>query len=140
DVHTVLDAGESVLPPGSRLATAVREARSLAGLDLDAALDELHAAHRDLHWVHVINNAALVAFALAHGQGDFGRSICAAVTGGWDTDSDGATVGAVVGALTGAGGLPARWIDPLRNRLATSIASFDGIGFDELADRTVALL
>jgi ADP-ribosylglycohydrolase len=142
DVETVLDAGLSVLPPDSRLAAAVREARALAarGLDLDAALDELHAAHRDLHWVHVTNNAALVTYALAYGQGDFGRSICAAVTGGWDTDSGGATVGAVVGALTGAAGLPARWIDPLRNRLATSIASFDGIGFDELADRTVALI
>ena len=34
--------------------------------------------------------------------------------------------------------LPQHWIGPLRNRLATTIAGFDGIGFDELADRTVA--
>jgi ADP-ribosylglycohydrolase len=142
DVKTVLDAGLSVVPPGSRLAAAAHAALEVAGrgLDLEAALNELHAAHRDLHWVHVVNNAALVAFALAYGQGDFGASICAAVTGGWDTDSDGATVGAAVGTITGAGRLPARWIDPLRNRLATSVASFDGVGFDELARRTIALV
>ena len=56
--------------------------------------------------------------------------------GGWDTDSNGATVGSVVGALTGAAALPAAWSTPLRNRLATSLPGFDGIGFDELAART----
>ncbi len=89
--------------------------------------------------MHVRNNAALVAAALAHGDGDFERSITAVVSGGWDTDSTGATVGAVTGALTGASGLPERWVAPLRNRLASSIAGFDGIGFDELAERTLAL-
>lgn len=61
------------------------------------------------------------------------------VSGGWDTDSTGATVGAVTGALTGASGLPPRWVAPLHNRLASSIGGFDGIGFDELAERTLAL-
>jgi hypothetical protein len=45
----------------------------------------------------------------------------------------------VTGALTGASGLPERWVGPLRGRLASSIAGFDGIGFDELATRTLAL-
>ena len=56
-----------------------------------------------------------------------------AVTGGWDTDSNGATVGSICGALAGAAGLPAAWTAPLRNRLTTSVPGFDGIGFDELA-------
>ncbi|SCL30844.1 ADP-ribosylglycohydrolase [Micromonospora rhizosphaerae] len=142
DVEQVIDAGLSVVPPRSRLAAAVTAARELAhsGLDLEAGLDRLHAAHEGQHWVHVINNAALVTYALAHGRGDFVTSICAAVVGGWDTDSDGATVGAITGALCGADRLPEQWISPLKNRLASSIASFDGIGFDELARRTGALV
>ncbi|MEU4681379.1 ADP-ribosylglycohydrolase family protein [Micromonospora sp. NPDC023737] len=141
DVDQVLDAAEAVLPPRSRFAATVREARALgAGADdWEQVVDELYARHGHLHWVHVRNNAALVAAALAYGRGDLERSICAVVSGGWDTDSNGATVGAVSGALTGAAELPARWIAPLRNRLASSIAGFDGIGFDELAERTRAL-
>ncbi|MET8836518.1 ADP-ribosylglycohydrolase family protein [Micromonospora sp. NPDC004540] len=141
DVDAVLDAGESVLPPGSRFTAAVREARALGagGDDWESIVDTLYARHGHLHWVHVRNNAALVAAALAYGRGDLERSICAVVAGGWDTDSNGATVGAVTGALTGAARLPGRWVAPLRNRLASSIAGFDGIGFDTLADRTLAL-
>jgi len=41
--------------------------------------------------------------------------------------------------LAGASALPGAFIDPLKNRLASSIPGFDGIGFDELARRTVAL-
>ena len=42
-------------------------------------VDALYARHGHLHWVHVRNNAALVAAALAYGRGDFDRSICAVV-------------------------------------------------------------
>ncbi|OKI69603.1 ADP-ribosylglycohydrolase family protein [Micromonospora sp. CB01531] len=140
-VDEVLDAGESVLPPDSRFTAAIREARALGtGTDdWESIVDTLYARHGHLHWVHVRNNAALVAAALAYGRGDLERSICAVVSGGWDTDSTGATVGAVTGALTGASALPGRWVAPLRNRLASSIAGFDGVRFDELAGRTLAL-
>ncbi|WP_433534079.1 ADP-ribosylglycohydrolase family protein [Micromonospora sp. CA-249363] len=140
-IDEVLDAAEAVLPPRSRFAATVREARALGAQadDWERVVDELYERHGHLHWVHVRNNAALVAAALAYGRGDLERSVTAVVSGGWDTDSTGATVGAVTGALAGASGLPARWVDPLRNRLASSIAGFDGIGFDELAERTLAL-
>ncbi|MFC8851053.1 MULTISPECIES: ADP-ribosylglycohydrolase family protein [unclassified Micromonospora] len=138
DVETVLDAGESVLPPGSGFAATVRAARRLgAGADdWETVVDALYQRHGHLHWVHVFNNAALVAAALAYGRGDFVRSICAVVSGGWDTDSTGATVGSVTGALAGAAGLPQQWTGPLKGRLGSSIAGFDGIGFAELAHRT----
>ena len=62
------------------------------------ALDELHARYGHLHWVHVLNNAALIAYALAASDGELGPAIAMAVSGGWDTDSAGATVGAICGA------------------------------------------
>jgi ADP-ribosylglycohydrolase len=107
--------------------------------DAGTALDAIYARYGDLHWVHVLNNAAVLAYALAHGAGDYAKTITTAVTGGWDTDSTGATAGSLAGALLGAKALPAEWIDPLRNRLATTVPGFDGIGFDTLAARTLAL-
>ena len=141
-VEEVLDAGYAVLPPRSRLAVAVREARELAASepDWERVLDVLHERHGHLHWVHTINNAALATAALVHGGGDFARTVCAVVTGGWDTDSNGATVGGVVGALGGTAVLPDEWTAPLKNRLATTLPGLDGIGFDELAARTHALV
>ncbi|BDZ46306.1 hypothetical protein GCM10025866_22150 [Naasia aerilata] len=71
--------------------------------------------------------------------GDVPRAIALAVMGGWDTDSVGATAGSLTGALGGTAAIPTSWTEPLHNRLATSVPGFDGIGFDELARRTLAL-
>jgi ADP-ribosylglycohydrolase len=141
DVDTVIEAGLSVVPPDSRFAGAVRHGVKLgeSTLSTEDALDAVHARYGELHWVHVLNNATLLALALTRGDGDYATTITTAVTGGWDTDSTGATAGSLAGALTGAKALPAQWIDPLRNRLATTIPGFDGIGFDTLAARTLAL-
>jgi ADP-ribosylglycohydrolase len=142
DIETVIAAGLSVVPPRSRLARSVLLGLDLArrALSYDDAIDQLYAAHDGLHWVHVLNNAAVVAYALAANGGDFSRSICAAVAAGWDTDSNGATVGGIVGALTGAAALPDTWTRPLKGRIASSLRGFDGATFDALAARTLALV
>ncbi|MFF4310219.1 ADP-ribosylglycohydrolase family protein [Streptomyces sp. NPDC001507] len=140
DVHACLRTGRSVIPPHSRLARAVDHAIRLAGEhpDFDTVVDELHAAYSPTHhWVHAIPNTALIAAALTHADGDFTGSVCRAVSGGWDTDSNGATAGSVAGLLArDPDALPDRWTIPLKNRLATSVARFDGTGFDTLAHLT----
>ena len=144
DVDEVLDLASTVVPPGSKLADAIALGRSAAaGTDLTepgirAALDRIHAELGDLHWVHVLNNAAVIAYALAAGRGDFGQSIALAVTAGWDTDSAGATVGAVVGALRGVDGIGAQWVEPLKGRIATSMPGGEQ-PIAALATRTLAL-
>ncbi|MDR7234838.1 ADP-ribosylglycohydrolase family protein [Agrococcus sp. BE272] len=131
-------AGLQCVPEQSRLADAVRLGRDIAASDLDdeAALDELHRAYGHLHWVHVLNNAALLAFAALRGHDDFARGVGLAVAGGWDTDSVGASVGSLLGA---AGGVPQELAAPIRGVYRTTLAGFDGIAFDELAARTLAL-
>ncbi|MEV0448059.1 ADP-ribosylglycohydrolase family protein [Streptomyces sp. NPDC050600] len=142
DVHEALASGLAVVPPESRLAEAVRygitAARGARTPDaFDSVVDRLHARYGGYHWVHAVPNAALLAAALTHADGDFTRSVCAAVSGGWDTDSNGATAGSVAGLLAGRPDrLPAHWTSPLQNRLSTSVPSFDGIGFDTLAALT----
>lgn len=140
DMETVLDAGLSVVPAESRLAHAVRFARDVAAEhagDVEAAVDELYEAYGDLHWVHVLNNAALTTLALASSAGGFQAGICTVVAGGWDTDSNGATVGSVLGTLLGARALPERWIAPLKDRLSTSLPGMNELSFSDLAARTL---
>ncbi|WP_329036408.1 ADP-ribosylglycohydrolase family protein [Streptomyces sp. NBC_00178] len=140
DVHGCLAAGLRVVPPRSRYAAAVRLGIGAAReeQDFDAVVDRLHAAFDATHhWVHVLPNAALLAAALTHADGDFTGSVCRAVSGGWDTDSNGATAGSLAGLLAGRpDALPDRWTAPLKNRLTTSVAGFGSIGFDTLAELT----
>ncbi|WP_338898823.1 ADP-ribosylglycohydrolase family protein [Streptomyces sp. TG1A-60] len=140
DIHHCLRTGLKVVPPESRLARAVNHALRLAAEtdDFDTIVDELHTTYADHHWVHALPNAALLTAALTHADGDFTASVCRAVSGGWDTDSNGATAGSIAGLLAGSpSALPDRWTVPLKNRLATSISDFDGIGFDALARLTL---
>ncbi|WP_446593614.1 ADP-ribosylglycohydrolase family protein [Streptomyces sp. LARHCF249] len=136
DVHTALRSGLAVVPPRSRLAEAVRSGIRAAREepDFDRVADRLHARYGHYHWVHAVPNTALIAAALTHADGDFTHSVCRAVSGGWDTDSNGATAGALCALITGE--VPHRWAAPLKNRLATSVPGFDGIGFDTLAHLT----
>ncbi|MFH9863816.1 ADP-ribosylglycohydrolase family protein [Streptomyces sp. NPDC017202] len=140
DVHACLRTGLTVVPPRSRLFRAVTHAIGLARehADFDTVVDELHAAHGATHhWVHAVPNTALIAAALTHADGDFTGSVCRAVSGGLDTDSDGATAGGVAALLAGdPAALPDRWTAPLKNRLTTSVSDFDGTGFDTLAHLT----
>jgi ADP-ribosylglycohydrolase len=140
DIHHCLRTGLTVVPPGSRLARAITDAVRLAGRtrDFEAVVDALHTTYAGHHWVHALPNTALLAAALTHADGDYTASICRAVSGGWDTDSNGATAGSIAGLLTGSpDALPERWTAPLKNRLATSIADLNGVGFDTLAHLTL---
>ncbi|MFI5791848.1 ADP-ribosylglycohydrolase family protein [Streptomyces sp. NPDC051677] len=142
DVHACLRTGLTVVPPRSRLARAITHAIRLAQehADFDTVVDELHATHKAHHWVHAIPNTALIAAALTHADGDFSASVCRAVSGGLDTDSNGATAGSVAALLAGdPAALPDRWTAPLKNRLATSVADLSGVGFDTLAHLTWSL-
>ena len=97
-------------------------------------MDRLYERFGRYHWVHSVNNAALVAAALVYGNGDYGRSICNVVMGGWDTDSNGATVGSVVGTMLGK--VPDQWTAPLNDTVRSSLKGFDRSSIGQLAERT----
>jgi ADP-ribosylglycohydrolase len=128
------DVGLSVVPQRSRLAEAVRAARELNG-PWETVVDALYERYGALHGVHAINNTALVAAAL-YTFDDFSSAVCGVVQGGWDTDTNGAAVGSVFGALDP---IEERWSAPLRGRFASSLPTFDGISLAELVERTRAV-
>ncbi len=136
-----VDAGLAVIPAGSRQAEAIRAARALALSDADweSVVDELDARYGAYHWVHAINNTALVAAALVRFDGDFDGAICGVVQGGLDTDTNGAAVGSILGAQVGVDGIRPYWSEPLHGRFASSLPGFDGVTLDELAARTLAV-
>jgi ADP-ribosylglycohydrolase len=128
------DVGLSVVPARSRLAEALHFARTLEG-EWESRVDALYERYGHYHWVHAINNTALVAAAL-YAFDDFSSAIGGVVQGGWDTDTNGAAVGSIFGAI----GRPVeeRWSAPLHGRFASSMPGFDAISLDDLAARTIA--
>jgi ADP-ribosylglycohydrolase len=137
DVEEVLDAGEAVVPPVSRFANAIMDGRDIASREKtwDEVVEAIHARYGQRHRVHVLPNAALVAAALAFHGGDFSGSVQGVVGAGCDTDSNGATVGAITAALTGE--VPREWSEHLRDTLQTGIPGSDRVTFTELAERTL---
>ena len=142
DVIEVVQKGLQVVPPESRLAEAIRFVLELPAryTDWETAVDKLYERYGHYHWVHTINNAALLTAALLYGAGDFEKTITYAVMGGWDTDCNGASAGAVLGTMLGRSGVPEAWAGPLDNRVRTSLKGFDNARIDDLAARTLEVV
>jgi len=118
------------LPPGTETARAISLVLAgwKHGIDPWVCRDLLLKSHDNENFTHSPLNVALVAWALAYGNGDFERSILLCVNAGYDTDSTGATVGATLGLHLGASAIPARWKEPIGNGvyLGPGILGLDG--------------
>jgi ADP-ribosylglycohydrolase len=141
DTRQCLEESLRHVPPGSRLAEALRDVLDLhtRHATWEEALDHIQARYGIYSWVHTVNNAALVAAGLLWGDGDYAATVGLTVQGGWDTDSNGATAGSVVGVLNGAKSLPAHFVDPLLDRTRSALFGFDNSRISELASRTTHL-
>lgn len=134
-----VDLSLTVVPRRSRLYEALTHVVRLhrEGVTWDAALAAIRAAYGHYSWIHTVNNAAAVAAALLWSDGDYTKAVGSVVMSGWDTDSNGATVGSVAGIL--AGGVPSHFADPLHDRTRSALFGFDNSVISDLAARTVRL-
>lgn len=89
----------------------------------------------------------IITAALLFGQGDFEKTIIAAVHCGEDADCTAATAGAILGLINGKSNLPEKWVKPLGNKIETMCINLSlGGGIDvpkntyELTDRVIRLL
>lgn len=142
DIRTLVKRALCYVPSESRFAKAINTVLSfdIDNMSWEEVVDEVYAHFGHYHWVHTINNAALSVAALLVGNADLEKTMCNVVMGGWDTDSNGATVGSIVGIINGASNLPKKWVRPLNNRIRSSMNGFDNAQFTDLASRTVTLL
>jgi ADP-ribosylglycohydrolase len=127
-----------VVPPGSRLFAAVQHVLDLhaEGVGWDDALSRIRASYGHYAWVHTVNNAAVVVAGLLWSDGDYTTAVGRTVMSGWDTDSNGATVGSVMGVLVGTAGLPDHFVAPLQDRTRSALFGFDNSSISDLAGRT----
>jgi len=142
NIRDVITLGLSEIPAKCRLALAAKDVLTWARKNAtwESTHDLIMEKYGHYHWVHTINNAAIVLMALLHGNGDFEKTVSIAVMGGLDTDCNGATAGSVIGAMLGASKLPReKWTDPLQDTLECAVFGHDKSRFSELARRTAAV-
>ena len=134
-IAEAVEVGRSWMPDGSDCAAAVDLAIAVA--ERGDGPDEIHATYDGMSPVHTVNNLALVVWGLLRGADDFSVAIGDTVAAGWDTDCNGATVGALWG-LTGRP-LPSHWTEPWGGRIETTLAGVGELTADDLVSRTVAV-
>lgn len=138
DINNLIEIGLSVVPQGSRFYQAITETKGWANNDQswEETFNKVMENYGNYHWIHTINNAAIVVLALIHGQGNFEDSICISVMCGHDTDCNGATVGSIVGIMKGSSNLPGKWINPLNDRVESIVIGDTDNKISDLAQRT----
>jgi len=141
DVEKIIEAGISVIPERSRLAEAVKNvvAWSRKYGDWRDTWNQIFEKYGHYHFVHTINNAAIVLMGLLYGKGDYEKSVTVSVMGGFDTDCNGATAGSILGVLLGAEALPKKWVTPLNNRIESFVIGYNNSQISDLAKRTLTI-
>jgi ADP-ribosylglycohydrolase len=140
-VHEAVEESLDYAPAGSRLSEALSSVHDLhrTGCTWEAAITEIRTRFGSYSWVHSINNACLIMAGLLWGDGDFAATVGLTVQGAWDTDSNAATAGSVVGTVLGADQLPRHLIEPLEDRTRSAVFGYDNSRISELASRTLVL-
>jgi ADP-ribosylglycohydrolase len=140
-VREAVERSLEYVPVRSRLAEALSWVQDLyrTGCTWEAAVEEIRARFGHYSWVHSVNNACLITAGLLWGDRDFSATVGLTVQGAWDTDSNAATAGSVVGTVLGAAKLPHHFIEPLQDRTRSVIFGYDNSRISELARRTTAL-
>lgn len=145
DPKAIVEAGLNEIPQTSRLYQEMRQVIAICEkhnndfANFEKVLDEIYDLLGHYHPVHTNNNAALCIAAVLLSGGDFEKGITLAVMGGWDSDCNGATVGSIVGAITGAQNAPTHWTARLNDTLKSQIIDYHPIAISECARRSVEI-
>ena len=100
--------------------------------------EDIIEKYKELSPVHSLNNLAVVVWSFLSFQDSFDEAVGEAVSAGWDTDCNGATVGGLVGLAEGE--VPKKWTDPWKGKVNTTIAGLGELNLKNLIQRTEALI
>jgi ADP-ribosylglycohydrolase len=144
DPHELIQIALSEIPEECDLALAIRETVAICATanDWQTAMDKLEQyiyglSEHLMNPVHTINNACVCIVALLFSSGEPISAMSIAVMAGLDTDCNGATVGAISGALAGGSKFNNSLSAKLNNRIVTRIPGMQDLLISDLAQRTV---
>lgn len=149
DIRKCIDVGLSFIPETSRVAKSVKFVidaydKGMSARETRDAVQHMNADIGD-GWFEAPSNVAYVILGLLFGEGDFKKSMIAAINCGDDTDCTGATLGATLGILNGMKGIPEDWVEYLGDDIVTISIAKGCTGrcvpktCSELTERTVRM-
>jgi len=138
DPRALLVEASAYYPQQSEYAAIVRECLDTVRSHQDpaAAWKKLDKRLERYNWIHAYPNIAADILALWYGDGDMTRSFSLLALAGMDVDCNGGLVGNVLGVMNG---VPAKWTDPIGDRLETYIKGKEVLSIRALAEQTARL-
>lgn len=91
-------------------------------------------------WCYVNPNTMICVAVILCYEKSFGEAIAHAVTAGFDTDCNGATVGSILGMRGGFRSIEEKWTEDLEPVLHSSISRYEQIGLEEAVARTMKII
>jgi len=143
DRAALIDIGLKFIPPSCRTALAVKDLLRWheEGKDWLTARELILQYHGHDNFTDAPQNIAFTLLGWLYGN-DFEDAILKAVNCGYDTDCTAATLASILGMILGPEGLPAKWVDPVGNRVVVS-PPINGFPYpatlEELTRRTIAM-
>jgi hypothetical protein len=141
DVNHILDAGLSVIPAKSRLAETVQDVRHWYAEtpNWEKVCEKIEKKWATQPFWGTLNNMAIVALSLLHGNLDHFKTVTTACMCGIDTDCNSATAGSIAGAACGYSALRPELVLPLNDTVKTVIAGYGQGSMTDLVKRTLAV-
>lgn len=138
ELRVALEEGLGCLPGRSRYAEVVRTVLGWWDTDRSSQFpqERIEMTFGQYHHVHVLKNTAVMIAGLLWGGETFLGGVETVISGGWDTDSNGATAGSILGALLGVEGIPPELMQPLGGRLETYVRGEPNPSLIDLVNRT----
>ncbi len=123
DTFTLLTIGLSMIPRTSRTARAVKAALAAGqrGATWFEARESVLIECGGKNFSDVAPNIGFFTIGVLYGLNDFGDSLCAAINCGYDSESVGAAIGALMGIRFGKSGIPEHWQKPLNDLLIPGV-------------------
>jgi len=140
DPKTLIEIGLSMIPISSHIARCIKEAvrcfeEKILWGEARERIATLFGHHNP---ANAVPNHGFIIIGWLYGK-DYGDKICKAVNCGYDTDCTGATLGALLGILNGASGIPEIWKKSVSNVITPVVHTVtDGLPLtiDDLTVRT----
>ena len=128
------------VPRRSRFAAIVGDSLSQVAEATDwlDGYQRIHERYGEYGFCRVLQESGTLVNTLRFAA-DVGDGICIQVMQGLDTDSYGATAGAILGVHFGPGHLDARWLDPFHDTIRTTLAGWYEQSLAATAKRIAAL-